>query len=130
MKFSIVVLGSPYSRQSVLSAYRFAEAVLDKGHTLYRVFFYHDGVHCGTGLSQPPQDEASVPEQWAALGNRHDLDLVVCISSALKRGVLDATEADRYEKPAHNLHDAFNVSGLGQWVDTCLASDRVVTFGA
>lgn len=128
MKFSIVVLGSPYSQQSVVSAYRFAEAVLDRGHSLYRVFFYHDAVHCGSALSQPPQDELSIPEQWAGLGRAHGLDLVVCIGSALKRGIVDETEAERYEKPASNLRDGFTISGLGQWVDACIESDRVVTF--
>ncbi len=130
MKFSILVLGAPYSRQSVQTAYRFADAALQRGHSIYRVFFYHDAVNTGNALSQPPQDAASLPALWTELGQKHQLDLVVCISSALKRGVIDPTEAARYEKPAANLAPGFELSGLGQWVDACLNSDRVLTFGA
>lgn len=129
MKFSILVLGSPYSAQSVQTALQFTDAALNAGHEIYRVFFYHDAVHCGTALSQPPQDSQSIPEAWQQLGVQHDLDLVICISSALKRGILDEKEADRYDKPAANLLPAMELSGLGQWVDACLSSDRVVSFG-
>ena len=55
--------------------------------------------------------------------------MVVCIAAALKRGILNQEEAERYEKPAHNLRDGFAISGLGQLVDAALMSDRLITFG-
>lgn len=130
MKFALVVNGAPYGSASAWSALHFAQAVLDTGHELYRVFFYHDGVYTGNALMAPPQDELDLCARWSDLSRQHDVDLVVCIASSLRRGMLDETEANRYDKSAHSLGDAFTISGLGQLIDAGLNADRVVTFGA
>lgn len=129
MIFSLLVLGAPYSSQSTHTALRFTQAAIDSGHQVYRVFFYHDAVHCANQLSCPPQDELNIPEKWQQLAEQHNIDLVSCVASALKRGVVNAQEAERYEKPASNLADGFDMSGLGQLVDANLHSDRLVSFG-
>lgn len=129
MIFSLLILGAPYSSQSVKTALRFANASIDTGNSIYRIFFYHDSVSTGSALLTPPQDEIHIPNEWQTIAENNDIDLVVCIASALKRGVLDSTEANRYEKPASNLAAPFNLSGLGQLVDASIKSDRVVTFG-
>jgi len=130
VKFTIVIYSAPCSSQSATSAWQFCSALLDGGHSIYRLFFYHDGVHNNSQLSVPAQDEINLPLQWAKLIKRHQIDAVSCVSSALKRGVLDAMEAQRYEKSCHNLSDSAELSGLGQLIDACIASDRVVSFGA
>lgn len=129
MHYSLLILSSPQSSQSAATALRFAHAAIDAGHTIYRVFFYQDGVHTANALAVSPQDSPDIASQWQRLAKTHQLDLVVCVASALKRGVLDATEARRYEKNSASLSDEFNLSGLGQLVDACLHSDRVITFG-
>lgn len=129
MQFSLLVLGSPYSTQSSISALRFAKAAVEAGHTLHRVFFYHDGVTNGNSLITTPQDETNIPEQWQTLADNHKVELILCISSALKRGVLDKTEANRYSKSADNVQSQFEISGLGQLVDAAITSDRLITFG-
>ena len=129
-KFSLLILGNPYSQQSVYTALRFAHAALEAGHSIYRVFLYHDGVNCGNALITPPQDEQNIPEQWTELAATHDIDIVVCVASALRRGILDKSEAERYEKTNHNLAEGFEISGLGQLVDASIVSDRVITFGS
>lgn len=129
MKFSLLILGGPYTSQSINTALRFAKAAIENKHTIYRAFFYHDGIYAANSLITPPQDEANIPEQWAQLAKQHNIDLVVCVASALKRGVLNSQEAQRYEKKAHNLHDKFDISGLGQLVDAMTISDRMVSFG-
>ncbi|WP_027856082.1 sulfurtransferase complex subunit TusD [Marinobacterium jannaschii] len=129
MIFSIVIQSAPYSRQAAESALRFAQALLDAGHSIHRVFFYADGVQCGNNLASPPQDEINLPQHWQQLASEHQLDLVVCIAAAVKRGVLDQNEAGRYEKSGHNLADGFELSGLGQLAEATLVSDRVITFG-
>ena len=45
MKFSVMVNEGPYTHQAADTAYHFSRAVLDAGHEIFRVFFYHDGVH-------------------------------------------------------------------------------------
>ena len=86
-------------------------------------------MHCANRFTTPPQDEIAVPKQWTNLQKTFDLDLVVCISSALRRGIVDAKEAARYELDGHNLADGFSIGGLGQWVDACQNADRVIRFG-
>lgn len=128
MKFSLVVHAAPRSSQGATSAYRFACAALDNGHSIYRVFFYEDGVFNGNEQSINPQDETSLPSQWQALADKYDIDLVVCISSAARRGIFDAGEAKRQQRQV-NLAPGFEISGLGQYVDAQLNSDRLVSFG-
>lgn len=130
MIISVMVTGSPVSTQSAQTALSFCEAAITAGHQLYRIFFYEDGVHVGNSLAINAQDERNLNSDWSAFVQKHELDAVICVASALKRGVLNDGEAVRYEKPAANLADGFDISGLGQWVDACINSDRVVSFGA
>ena len=130
MIYSLAVYGPPYTYQASDTAFHFAEALLVKGHELHRVFFYHDGVYNGTRLSVPPQDEINIPARWSELAGKHEVDLVICVASALRRGVLNATEAERYELDSDNMGTAFNLSGLGQLIDAGIHSDRLITFGA
>ena len=129
MIFSIAIYSAPYSSQASDSALRFAQALLAAGHTLYRVFFYHDAIHHASSLCTPQQDEINYSCEWIELARNHKVDLVVCIAAALKRGLLNQQEANRYEKPAANLADEFTISGLGQLVDAAVNSDRLITFG-
>lgn len=129
MIFSLAVYAAPYSQQASDSAHRFAQALLNNGHTLYRVFFYHDAVHNASSLATPSQDEINLPQSWQQLSKQHNVDLVVCIAAALKRGLLNEQEASRYDKPAANLSSNFTISGLGQLVDAAIVSDRLITFG-
>lgn len=130
MIFSLAIYSAPYSSQANNSAYHFALALLESGHKLYRVFFYHDAIHTASSLSTPQQDEFHFTEAWQSLANKYDVDLVVCIAAALKRGLLNEQEASRYDKPAANLAEGFEISGLGQLVDAAVVSDRLVTFGS
>lgn len=129
MIFSIIVQAPPVQSQGAETALRFTRAVLAAGHQVHRVFFYRDGIHNGTDLASHPQDESSLPAQWQALAQKHNLDLVVCIAAAVRRGIVNEGEAKRYHHEHWNLAPGFELSGLGQLVDTCLQADRVVTFG-
>jgi tRNA 2-thiouridine synthesizing protein D len=126
--FSIIIQGAPYSSQASLSALNFSKAVLESGHQIYRLFFYQDGVHNASALIVPPQDEIHLPNSWQHLISEFELDAVVCIASALKRGIVDAGEAERYELPAGNLLPGFTIGGLGLWLDATLNSDRILNF--
>lgn len=130
MKFSIVILGAPYTDQAAETAYRFAAATLARGHSIYRLFFYHDGVHNASELLTLPQDELQPARRWRELIQEHQLDAVVCIAAALRRGVLNDTEARRFDKPANNLGEGIKLAGLGELLDAARMSDRLITFGA
>lgn len=128
--FAIVVRGAPYSSQAALSAWHFCNAVLASGHSILRLFFYEDGVLNAAANIVPPQDELHLPHAWQALVTQHGIDAVVCVSSALKRGVVDATEAERYGLAAGSLLPGFVIGGLGQLVEACVQADRVINFAA
>jgi len=129
LKFAIQVNAGPYQHQACHSAYRFACAVLSRGHELSRVFFYHDGVNVASALTTPPQDELNLCDAWAALASQHDVDLLVCVAAAQRRGIVDEDERKRHGKTAANLADGFRIAGLGQLVEAALDADRLVVFG-
>lgn len=129
MKLSLLILSEPYSSQSSLSALQYAQAAIQAGHEIYRVFFYHNGVHTGSSLQTPQRDELNLQKSWSDLSKHHDIDLVICIAAALKRGVIDKDEAERYEAASHNIEPPFELSGLGQLLDAQMNSDKTITFG-
>ena len=129
MKYTLNVLSSPYSGQTADTAYRFACSAIERGHNIFRVFFFNEGVYNGNALSIAPQDEQDKVQRWSDLAKAHNIDLVICVASALKRGVLNQQEAERAEKQHFNMAEGFEISGLGQLVEACSESDRVITFG-
>jgi tRNA 2-thiouridine synthesizing protein D len=128
MKFAIALFSAahaPSSRRALL----FAQAALAGGHEIVRLFFYQDGVHSASGNIVTPQDEVDVARQWREFVTAHQLDSVVCIAAALRRGVLDEEEAQRYERSAVNLPAPWELSGLGQLHDAVQDADRLICFG-
>ena len=83
-----------------------------------RVFFYHDGVNQGTRLADPPSDDRNLTKLWSQLAQEHDIDLVICVAAALRRGINENVLADN-----------FRISGLGQLVEAAIVSDRLIVFG-
>jgi tRNA 2-thiouridine synthesizing protein D len=125
--FTLVIHAAPWSQASS-TAFNFARELLAQGHQIYRLFFYQDGVFNAFSYLVPSQDEIDLAEQWQELIQRHELDAVVCVASALKRGIIDDAEAQRYELPAGNLREGFVISGLGQLIDAVIQSDRTLSF--
>lgn len=129
MKYTILVNEGPYQHQASDSALQFVRAALAKGHEVFRVFFYHDGVNNSTRLTVPPADDRHIQKSWTELAEKHGIDLVVCIAAAQRRGIMDADEAKRQGLDANNIAPGFRISGLGQLVEGGIQSDRLVVFG-
>ena len=128
MNFAITLLAGPQD-PAARSALNFARAVIAAGHSISRLFFYRDAVHIASNLGVQPQDEADISHEWREFISTNNLDAVVCIAAALRRGVLNQTEAVRWERTAANTGAPWELSGLGQWVDSLQSADRAVTFG-
>jgi tRNA 2-thiouridine synthesizing protein D len=96
---------------------------------VFRVFFYHDGVYNSSRLTTPPQDDRNIVNRWADLAAKHNLDMVVCVAAAQRRGIVDEGEAKRNGKDATNIDPRFRISGLGQLIEAAIQSDRLVVFG-
>ncbi len=118
MKFGILVNEGPFTHQASDTAYHFTKAALEKGHEVFRVFFYHDGVNNANKLSEPQSDDRNLVALWSELAETHDVDLVVCVAAALRRGIKDEIVAP-----------GFRISGLGQLIEAGILSDRLVVFG-
>lgn len=129
MNLALHVLSPPYHGQGCRTALHFAEAALAQGHTISRVFFSGEGVLIGNQWLVPPQDESNLHQRWRELADQHGVELILCISAALKRGMLDAPEANRHEKSGFCIDAPFILSGLGQLVEAGLINDRLITFG-
>ena len=93
------------------------------------MFFYHDGVYQAFKHTTPPDDELQFTARWSELARRYQLDLVICISAAQRRGLLGVDEAKRQGKQDNELADGFRISGLGQLVEATLEADRFIVFG-
>jgi len=129
MKFGVMVNEGPYQHQASDSAYQFVKAALAKGHQVLRIFFYHDGVNNGTRLTTPPQDDRHIVNRWSELAAQHQVDLVVCVAAAQRRGIVDCHEKKRHDKDADNLAPGFRISGLGQLIELGIEADRLLVFG-
>ncbi|WP_338501008.1 sulfurtransferase complex subunit TusD [Pseudomonas poae] len=128
MKFAIALYSAahaPSSRRALL----FAQAALASGHEIVRLFFYQDGVYSASNNIVTPQDEQDITRQWREFVSQHQLDGVVCIAAALRRGVLNSEEAARYQRSAVNLDAPWALSGLGQLHDAIQDADRLICFG-
>jgi len=128
MKFAIALFSAahaPSSRRALL----FAQAALAGGHEIVRLFFYQDGVYSASNNIVTPQDEQDIARQWREFVSQHQLDGVVCIAAALRRGVLNTEEAMRYQRSAVNLDAPWALSGLGQLHDAAQTADRLICFG-
>ncbi len=118
MKFGILVNEGPFTHQASDSAYQFAMAALEKGHEIFRVFFYHDGVNNSNRLAEPQSDDRNLVKLWSDMAAEHNVELIVCVSAALRRGIKQEL-----------LAPGFAISGLGQLVDAGMQADRLVVFG-
>ena len=129
MNFAVHISAPPFSSQSHLTGLRFCEAVVRSEHQLQRVFFSGDAVTVASVLGVTPQGEIELRQRWIDLAGRSGAELILCVSASLQRGVLNAGEAGRYDKIAANVSEPFVISGLGQLVESCIESDRLLTFG-
>ena len=53
-------------------------------------------------LNEAPSDEPRIGELWSELAAKHELDMVVCSTSALRRGILHKAE-EKQRRTVSNL---------------------------
>lgn len=128
LRYTLLVLSPPTSLINQ-RAREFALGLISAGHQIERVFFHDDGANTGLGTTVYPQDETNPVEEWASFGRDNGVELIVCVASALKRGVLNQSEAQRYRQITPTLHPDFEIGGLGLLVDAGSRCDRLITFG-
>ena len=128
MKYIIQINSSPTQSSSGYSAYQFINAALKREHKIFRVFFYQEGIYHAFKYSTPPDDELQLTKKWTELAQNKNVDLVVCISAAQRRGLLCKDEAKRQGKNDDDLAQGFRISGLGQLLEGILLADCFIEF--
>ena len=88
----------------------------------FQVFFYQNAVSVVNILAHQSADLPQLRDKWRAL----NIDLPVCVSAALLRGVADPNNAARHALPTHNVASGFRLTGLGELVEAVLAATRLV----
>lgn len=117
MIYVLAVKSPVYGKQGAYVAYRFAQALLEKGHEINQIFFFQDGVTNGNGFTDPASDEVNLTGKWRQLAESSGISLHLCISAAARRGVVE-----------QNLAPPFVLAGLGEFSQAVLAADRLITF--
>jgi len=125
--FAVIVRGNPLAGQSAWNALRFCETVISAGHTVVRVFFHGDGVEFANANRLFPKDESDLILRWRQLHDSAGITPIVCVTSALKRGLLDAREAKRSSK-LETLAPFMEIGGLGQLIEATTLASKVVCF--
>ena len=92
-----------------------------------RVFFHGDGVESANANRVFPQDESDLLQRWRQLHDSAGITPIVCVTSALKRGLLDAREAKRSAK-VETLAPFMEIGGLGQLIEATTLASKVVCF--
>lgn len=128
LSYTLLVNGSVYGTQSARSAYLFAVALIEQGHTLSSVFFYQDGVLNGSSVTVPANDEFDLVAAWQNISTQHEVKLQTCVAAALRRGIVSQAESKQHNLDKHNLADGFEQVGLGSLAEALLTQDRVVQF--
>ena len=118
MRYSLLVTAGPDS-PAATSALSMAEALVARGHTLFRIFFYRQGVLLANRLRDIGTDETDISARWQAFLQAHELDGEVCVGAAQRQGL-----------GGDDLATGFTLAGLGVWADAVANSDRVLSFGA
>lgn len=133
MHFALFISAAP-DQETAYHAWSFAHAAIAAGHKISRVFFAGAAVAHGNALITPGRDEVSLTARWQALqveaAAQQPIELVICVAAALRHGVLDAENAQRWEQASANLAHGFIISGLGQLTEAQLNAERLISFPA
>lgn len=128
LRYCLLVTGPAYGTQQASAAYQFALALIASGHHLDSVFFYREGVLNGNLLSAPASDEFDLVRSWQRMAADYQVALNVCVAAALRRGVIDETEAHNQGHGQTNLQPGFTLTGLSSLAEASLTCDRLVQF--
>lgn len=91
------------------------------------VFFYGDGAITANCLSWQPDDQINVTKDWQRLASDYQLELPVCVSTALARGITDTENSKRHGLSGNNLADKFSLVGLSTVV-MAMQQSKVIHF--
>ena len=127
-EYSVLITSSPFKGDTALRALAFVQGAIDNGDVINHVFFYSDGVHHTNNLMLNTGDELFALDSWRALATAHHVKLLVCITAAVKRGIVSELEAKENGIAHANLAAPFEQAGLGEFFTALHECNRLVQF--
>ena len=115
--YILMLHGTPWSNQSVLTACQFTQAAIESGHRVSAIFLYQDSVLNAIDTLDIPSDELNGQSHLIQLKNKHDIKLMLCVTAAEKRGLAQ-----------NNIHPDFIISGLAEFAELTTQADKVIQF--
>lgn len=93
-----------------------------------KVFIYSDGAYLANRLAWQPADKINPTIAWQQLAEKYQIELQVCVSVALARGITDSDNATRHGLDGENLAQGFSLVGLGELAMALHSGYRLVQF--
>lgn len=113
MKYTILITQKPEHPNSKESQ-DLAKNLIQSGHILEAIFFYHDGVFYANKNSTCFHADPS-HTFWQNFTQTQPVPLYVCVAAATRREIV--------------IDDQFFIPvGLGQLIEACERSDKLITF--
>ena len=128
INYSLLITSAPYQGQHAQRAIEFARTAISSGHMVENVFFYSEGVHHANHYMQEVGDEFFPLNAWKALSEECNVTLLVCITAAVKRGVIGHQEALDTGASGVNLIPPFQQAGLGEFFTALHNCEKVIQF--
>ncbi|WP_100657286.1 sulfurtransferase complex subunit TusD [Alteromonas flava] len=125
---SCLITCSPSNVLRMQEAINTLTGLIATGCTVESVFFYASGVLNANSLINPPVDEFNPHSAWSMFSQQHQVPLLVCVSAAEKRGVIDAALAEQNAQSAHNLIAPFEQVGLGEFFTRLHNVDQLIQY--
>ena len=96
----------------------------------FSVFFYQDAVLTAHSQRWQPADLSNLTVLWQQLAQDMNIELPVCVSAALQRGIIDMDNAMRHQlsTPCTTLANGFRLVGLGELNDSMHHARHVLQF--
>lgn len=91
------------------------------------VFFYGNAAQTANRLRWQSAEITDMTKLWQSLVEEYHLELPVCVSTALSRGISDSDNSRRHELIGDNLAAGFSLVGLGE-LATLMSSRRLLQF--
>jgi tRNA 2-thiouridine synthesizing protein D len=128
MNYTILVTGASYGTQNASTAFLFCKALVETQNILHSVFFYCDGVLNANNMITPATDEFDLVKAWQKLNKKHKVNLYVCNSAALRRGIIEDEKILNMNVKKGNLAPSFQITGLLELANSIKICDRIIQF--
>ena len=127
---TLLLLTKDPSHPMAMLALRYAEAFLQSTDDPQQlsVFFYADAASIANRLRWQSAEQFNITKAWQALAAQHALDLPVCVSTALSRGITDTDNGTRHQLTGDNLAAGYQLVGLGELASLMQKDGRMICF--